>query len=69
MVTPAATGGLVTACICVALEDPDAHHARATAAGAAIMVRRMMMSMAGAGMRRGIARANVWSFGSYDPYA
>src|SRR3546814_18032513 len=37
MVTPAETGGKVTASIYVVLPDPDAHHARAVHAGAALI--------------------------------
>ena len=69
MVTPAATGGLVTACICVALEDPDAHHARAAAAGAAIMGALHDNEYGGRGYEARDCEGNVWSFGSYDPYA
>ena len=58
------TGGLVTGCVCVALADPDAHYARAAAAGADITgVRCMIMSMAGGGMRRGIARGMFGALG------
>ena len=69
MVTPAATAGLVTACICVALDDPDAHYARAAAAGAPIVAPPHDNEYGGRGYEARDCEGNVWSFGSYDPYA
>ena len=69
MVTPAATAGLVTACICVALDDPDAHHAQAAAAGAQVMGSVHDNEYGGRGYEARDCEGNVWSFGSYDPYA
>ncbi len=69
MVPPHATGGLVTACICVALEDPDAHHARAAAGGATIMAAPHDNEYGGRGYEAQDCEGNVWSFSSYDPYA
>jgi uncharacterized glyoxalase superfamily protein PhnB len=68
MVSPSATGGLVTMCICVALEDPDAHHARAVAAGAAVMGPPHDNEYGGRGYEVRDCEGNVWSFASYDPY-
>ncbi len=69
MVTPAEAGGLVTACICVALDDPDAHHARAAAAGAVIIAAPHDNPYGGRGYEAKDLEGNVWSFGSYDPWA
>jgi uncharacterized glyoxalase superfamily protein PhnB len=69
MVTPADTGGLVTACLCVALEDPDAHHARAAAAGAVIIAPPHDNPYGGRGYEAKDPEGNVWSFASYDPWA
>ena len=69
MVTPADTGGLVTGCVCVALADPDAHYARAAAAGADITGVPHDNEYGGRGYEARDCEGNVWSFGSYDPYA
>jgi uncharacterized glyoxalase superfamily protein PhnB len=53
----------------VAVDDPDAHHARAKAAGAEIV---RELSDQDYGSREYSARdleGNLWSFGTYDPYA
>jgi uncharacterized glyoxalase superfamily protein PhnB len=55
--------------IYVVVSDPDAHHARAVAAGAQIVRGPEDMDY---GSREYGARdpeGNVWSFGTYDPYA
>lgn len=55
--------------IYVVVADPDAHHARALAAGAQITRAPEGMDY---GSREYSARdpeGNVWSFGTYDPYA
>jgi uncharacterized glyoxalase superfamily protein PhnB len=55
--------------IYVAVEDPDAHHARAKAAGADIVGELTDQDY---GSREYSARdleGNLWSFGTYDPYA
>jgi uncharacterized glyoxalase superfamily protein PhnB len=54
--------------IYVVVADPDAHHARAAAAGAEIV--RALEDME-YGSREYSARdleGNLWSFGTYDPY-
>lgn len=58
-----------TQSIYVVVEDPDAHHARASAAGAQV-VRELIDEPYGS--REYSARdpeGNLWSFGTYDPYA
>lgn len=53
----------------VVVEDPDAHHRRATSAGAQIV---RELTDQDYGSREYSARdleGNLWSFGTYDPYA
>ena len=69
MVAPDATGGLVTACICVTLADPDAHFARAQSAGAHIINPPHDNPHGGRGYEARDPQGNVWSFSSYDPWA
>ena len=67
--TPADAGG-VTMAVCAVVDDPDAHHARALAAGAEII--RGPRDNDGYPGRAYDARdteGNVWNFGSYDPFA
>lgn len=67
--TPAEAGG-ITMCVCAVVDDPDAHHARAAAAGAEIV--RAPYDNQGYPGRAYDARdpeGNVWNFGSYDPFA
>lgn len=52
----------------VVVDDPDAHHGRAAAAGARII---MDLTDQDYGSREYSARdleGNLWSFGTYDPY-
>ena len=61
---PSAQGVTV---VYVAVDDPDAHHERATAAGAEIVMPPTNMDY---GSREYAARdpeGNVWSFGTYRP--
>jgi uncharacterized glyoxalase superfamily protein PhnB len=69
MVPPAATGGLVTACLAVALTDPDTHYTRAAAAGATIIAPPHDNEYGGRGYEARDTEGNVWSFGSYDPWS
>ena len=67
--TPAEAGG-ITMCVCAVIDDPDAHAARATAAGARII--RGPYDNDGYPGRAYDAldtEGNVWNFGSYDPFA
>lgn len=67
--TPAEAGG-ITMSVYVVIDDPDAHAARARAAGAHII--RGPYDNAGYPGRGYDVRdpeGNVWSFGSYDPWA
>ncbi len=61
--------GCVTACTYVVVADADAHHARAAAAGAAVLEAPADRLYGG---REYVARdpeGNLWSFGTYDPWA
>ena len=69
MVSPLAVGRLVTACLCVALDDPDAHYAHAAAAGADIMAPPHDNEYGGRGYEARDPEGNVWSFASFDPWA
>lgn len=66
---PAETGGKVTSCIYVVVEDPDAHQARAIAAGASIITPVRDQDHGGRSYEARDPEGNVWSFGSYDPWA
>ena len=69
LATPAAMGGLVTGSIYVTLSGPDAHHARARAAGAEIIAPPHENDYGGRGYEARDCEGNLWSFGSYDPWA
>ena len=66
MKSPQALGG-INQCLYVAVDDPDAHHQGAKAAGADILMEPTTMSY---GARNYIARdpeGHLWSFGTYWP--
>lgn len=66
--TPAEAGG-VTMTISVTLDNPDAHHARAAAAGAKIISPVEDMEYGGRSYCARDCGGHVWTFGSYDPWA
>jgi uncharacterized glyoxalase superfamily protein PhnB len=69
MTLPERTGERCTQVVCIIVKDVDAHHDRAKAAGAEIV---MPPIDAGYGGRTYAARdpeGHVWSIGSYDPWA
>jgi len=67
--TVAEAGG-ITACIYAVVEDPDAHCARARAAGAEILTApKDNDGYPGRGYDARDTEGNVWNFGSYDPFA
>ncbi|QXQ05626.1 VOC family protein [Sphingosinicellaceae bacterium] len=66
--TPAKLGG-VTGSISVSLDDPDAHYARAVAAGADIIVGVKDQDYGGRSYDVRDPGGHVWTFGSYDPWA
>jgi len=67
--TPQAAGG-ITMCVSAFVEDPDAHYARAKAAGAEIVKGpRDNEGYPGRAYDARDPEGNVWNFGSYDPWA
>ncbi len=68
MTMPADTGGRCTQSISVIVDDPDAHHARAVAAGAEIIMPLVNASYGGRGYSARDPEGHAWSFGSYDPW-
>ena len=66
---PGETGGVVSGGIYVTLDDPDAHHARASAAGADIVAPPSDKPYGGRGYDARDPEGHFWSFGSYDPWA
>ncbi|HEV2747138.1 MAG TPA: VOC family protein [Allosphingosinicella sp.] len=69
LVPPAEVGGKVTSCLYVVLEEVDAHHARAAAAGAEIINPPTDQDYGGRSYEARDLEGNVWSFGNYDPFA
>lgn len=68
MAMPAELGG-VTGSISVTLADPEAHYARAVAAGADIITPLADKDYGGASYDVRDIGGHVWTFGSYDPWA
>ncbi|GGE14639.1 hypothetical protein GCM10011529_21290 [Polymorphobacter glacialis] len=66
--SPANLGG-VTGTISVTLTDPDAHHARAVAAGADIVTPPSDKDYGGRSYDVRDPGGHIWTFGSYDPWA
>ena len=68
LVRPRTAGG-VTMGVYVIVEDPDAHFARAKAAGAEITREPVTQDYGGRDYTCKDPEGNVWTFGSYDPWA
>jgi uncharacterized glyoxalase superfamily protein PhnB len=68
LVRPRAAGG-VTMGVYVIVEDPDAHFARAKAAGAEITREPVTQDYGGRDYTCKDSEGHVWTFGSYDPWA
>ena len=66
--TPSEVGGANTQAPYVIVEDPDAHHAQATAAGAEIVLDIKDQDYGGRGYSCRDVEGNVWSFGDFDPW-
>jgi uncharacterized glyoxalase superfamily protein PhnB len=64
-----AAGGLSPICLCFYLPDPDAHHARALAAGARITSPPENYPFGGRGYGALDHEGLPWNFGNYDPFA
>ena len=67
--TPAEAGG-ITACICVVIDDPDAHHAHAVARGAEIVTPpHDNEGYPGRSYNARDPEGYDWDFGTYDPWS
>ncbi len=53
----------------VVVDDADAHHARAVAAGARVILPLVDQDYGGRGYTCRDLEGHVWSFGTYDPWA
>jgi uncharacterized glyoxalase superfamily protein PhnB len=69
MTLPERAGGRCTQAIYVIVDDVDAHHARAVAAGAEILIAPRDESYGGRTYAARDPEGHAWSFGSYDPWA
>ena len=69
MTTPSACGGKVTHSVYVIVDDVGAHHARAAAAGAEIVMALETKDYGGSGYSARDPEGHLWSFGDYDPWA
>ncbi len=69
MTTPRDIGGRETQSAYVIVEDPVAHHERAVAAGAEIVMPLEDRDYGGRGYSCRDLEGHIWSFGDYDPFA
>lgn len=69
MIQPDEVGGMETQSACVIVSDADAHYARATAAGAEIVIDIADQDYGGRGYACRDPEGHLWWFGSYDPWA
>lgn len=68
LVHPRAAGGVTIGVYCI-VEDPDAHFKRAKAAGAEITREPQTQDYGGRDYTCKDPEGNVWTFGTYDPWA
>jgi uncharacterized glyoxalase superfamily protein PhnB len=68
MTTPAETSGRCTQSIYLIVDDVDAHHDRAAAAGAEIVMPPSDPEYGGRAYAAKDLEGHVWSFGTYDPW-
>ena len=66
---PSELGGRCTQGAYAIVDDADAHHARALAAGAEILLALEDQDYGGRGYTCRDPQGHVWSFGTYDPWA
>jgi uncharacterized glyoxalase superfamily protein PhnB len=66
---PRDVGGVGTQSAYVVVPDPDAHHARAVAAGARVVMALEDKDYGGRGYSCLDPEGHLWNFGSYDPWA
>ena len=69
MTTPKEAGGRSTQSAYVIVADPAAHHDRAVAAGAQIVMPLEDKDYGGSGYTCKDPEGHVWSFGDYDPFS
>lgn len=69
MTLPERAGGRCTQTLYVIVDDVDAHHARAAAAGAETIIAPRDESYGGRSYSVRDPEGHAWSFGSYDPWA
>lgn len=67
MTLPERAGGRCTQVVYIIVEDVDAHHDRAKAAGAEIVMPPADQSYGGRNYAARDPEGHVWSIGSYDP--
>lgn len=68
VVQPDEIGGRETQSACVVVSDPDAHYARAVAAGATVVIDIADQDYGGRGYACRDLEGRLWWFGSYDPW-
>lgn len=66
---PQETGGVCTQSPYIVVDDPDAHHARAVAAGARVVTEPADQDYGGRMYSCLDPEGHLWNFGSYDPWA
>ncbi|MBX3442365.1 MAG: VOC family protein [Planctomyces sp.] len=66
--SPLDTGGLATGGLYVVVDDVDAHHDRALAAGAEIVLPLRNQDYGGRDYTCRDPEGHVWTFGTYDPW-
>ncbi len=67
--TPQEAGGVGTQSPYIVVADADAHHARAVAAGAAVVMPLEDADYGGRGYSCLDPEGHLWNFGTYDPWA
>ncbi|RRU13920.1 VOC family protein [Stenotrophomonas sp. 278] len=67
-VQPDEIDGRETQSACVVVSDPDAHYARAVAAGAKVVIDIADQDYGGRGYACRDLEGHLWWFGSYDPW-
>lgn len=67
--TPKSAGGVVTQSAYVIVDDADAHHDRALAAGAEIVYPLTDEPYGGRGYSCRDLEGHLWNFGTYDPWS
>jgi uncharacterized glyoxalase superfamily protein PhnB len=65
---PSATGGVGTQSVYLVVTDCDAHHDRAKAAGAEVLMPPEDQDYGGRNYTCRDPQGHVWSFGTYDPW-